>query len=87
MGLSGDCLFVVFTANPLRTYWHFHQHSLLHSTPSPLLSSPCVPSAFKVLFPSPTPPHFFFKKLCVTPRSPMSHISVSVRTDCHLQQL
>lgn len=29
---SGDCLFVVFTAKPLRTYRHFHQHSAVHST-------------------------------------------------------
>lgn len=24
------CLFVVFTAKPLRTYRHFHQHSAVH---------------------------------------------------------
>lgn len=37
MGLSGDCLFVVFTAKPLRTYRHFHQHSAEYNTRFPAL--------------------------------------------------
>lgn len=50
MGLSGDCLFAVFTAKPLRTYRHFHQHSAVHNTHLPA----CVHSASNVLFHSQT---------------------------------
>lgn len=78
MELSGDCMFVVFTAKPLRTYRHFHQHSVVHSTHFPA----CVPSAFNVLFSSHAPVHF--KKLCMTLLSPRRHFSAPVRTDWHL---
>lgn len=46
MVLSGDFLFVVFTAKALRTYRHFHQHSVVHNT----LLSACVQAAFNVLY-------------------------------------
>lgn len=80
MGLSRDCLFVVFTAKPLRTYRHFHQHSVVHSTHF----AACVPSAFNVLFSLSHCCALKEKNLCMTPLSPWCHLSASVRPDCHL---
>lgn len=79
MGLSGDCLFAVFTAKPLRTYRHFHQHSAVHNTHLPA----CVRSASNVLFHS----HTLLcvsEKLYMTPLSPRGHLCLSVRPDYHL---
>lgn len=79
MGLSGDCLFAVFTAKPLRTYRHFHQHSAVHNTHLPA----CVRSASNVLFHS----HALLcvsEKLYMTPLSPRGHLCPSVRPDYHL---
>lgn len=75
MGLSGDCLFVVFTAKPLRTYRHFHQHSAVHSMHFPA----CVPQFLMSYFLLTLFVHLK-KKLYMTPLGPRRHLSVSVRS-------
>lgn len=83
--LSGDFLFVVFTAKSLRTNKHFHQLSVVHNTLFPA----CVQAAFNVLYYCHSPVcvfyFFIFLKLYTTPLYPMGHSCVSVRPDCHFQ--